>query len=109
MIDLVRVTGGQVEAAASVAGKEAYTSANIPDIEIRDIGRDKGDLRKDITSAVSLIFKKILNESYQAVVQGKMVDLKGVAKEGLNSIVNDVKEKSGVKGWFGLDKKKETN
>ena len=102
IVEHLAVSGGQVNVAAALAGKKAESSVSLPNIEMKDIGKEKSGAK--VKEVISNVLNKIFDTAYQAVVKEKLVDLKGAAEESLNSVVESVKEKSGLKNWFGFGK-----
>ena len=86
VVDLVSVSDGQVNIAASIAGKGAGAGIPLPNIEIKDIGKEKDKSGKSLSETVVVILKKILNTSYQAVVEKGLGGLKDVANDGIKAL-----------------------
>ena len=102
VIDRLAVSGGEINVAAALVGQTASASVPLPTIEMKDIGKEKSGA--GIKETISKVLDKIFDTAYQTVVKEKLVDLKDAAKESLNSVVESVKEKSGLKDWFGFGK-----
>lgn len=101
IVKKIEVVGGSVNLAASLAGQSASASVPLPDIEMKDVGKAKKG-GASIAETATAVLNKIFNSAYDAVVKSKLVDLKSVAEDGMNKVVESVKEKSGIKNWFGL-------
>ncbi|MBR5483036.1 MAG: hypothetical protein IKV11_03105 [Alphaproteobacteria bacterium] len=86
VVDLVSVSDGQVNIAASIAGKGTGAGIPLPNIEIKDIGKEKDKSGKSLSETVVVILKKILNTSYQAVVEKGLGGLKDVANDGIKAL-----------------------
>ena len=86
VVDLVSVSDGQVNIAASIAGKGTGAGIPLPNIEIKDIGKEKDKSGKSLSETVVVILKKILNASYQAVVEKGLGGLKDVANDGIKAL-----------------------
>lgn len=104
-VDLVKVSGGQVNIAASIAGHGTSAGIPLPDIELKGIGREKADSGKGIVETVTLILKKILNTSYETVVNKGLGGLKDLSLDGVKAMedtANSLKEeaKGLLKGIF---------
>ena len=104
LIKKLSVTDGNVNLAASVAGHGAAAAIALPNIEMRDIGKEKSGNGSNPIQVATAVLNKIFTSAYDAVVKSKLVDLKSVAEDSMNKVLESVKEKSGVKGWFGLSK-----
>ena len=104
LIKSLIVADGNVNLAASVAGHGAAATISLPDIKMQDIGKEKSGNGSNPIEVVTAVLNKIFNSTYEAVVKSKLVDLKSVAEDSMNKVIESVKEKSGVKGWFGLKK-----
>lgn len=100
IIKQILVDGGEINVAASIAGQTASAGVTLPAIELKNIGEDKNGA--DIVETATMVLKKILTTGYETVVKSQLVDLQGVAEGSLDNVLDSVKEKSGVKGWFGL-------
>ena len=68
------------------------------------ISAKKNNNGASIADTLSVVLEKIFNTAYDTVLSSKLADLKGAAEESLNSVVDSVKEKSGLKDWFGFGK-----
>lgn len=101
IVKKIEVIDGSVNLAASLAGQSASASVPLPDIEMKDVGKAKSG-GASIAETATAVLNKIFNSAYDAVVKSKLVDLKSVAEDGMNKVVESVKEKSGIKNWFGL-------
>ena len=101
VVDLVNVDDGKVNLAASVAGQGAAAGIPLPAIKITDIGRDKGKTGTSLAETVSIIIKKILTASYQAVVEKGLANVKDAAVDGVKA-VGDTAEGvvDSTKGFF---------
>ena len=89
---------------ASVAGHGAAVAIALPNIEMRDVGKEKSGNGSNPIQVATAVLNKIFTSAYDAVVKSKLVDLKSVAEDSMNKVLESVKEKSGVKDWFGLSK-----
>lgn len=104
-VDLVNVSGGQVNIAASIAGHGTAAGIPLPEIELKGIGREKADNGKGIVETVTLILKKILNTSYETVINKGLGGLKDLSLDGVKAVedtANSLKEeaKGLLKGIF---------
>jgi len=104
VINNIDVVDGNINFAASLAGHAASASVPLPAINMKDIGKEKSNRGMNPVEAASAVLKKIFNAAYDTAIKSKLVDLKDVAETGMNKVVESVKEKSGLKGWFGLGK-----
>lgn len=87
VVDLVNVNDGKVNVAASIAGQGAAAGIPLPNIKITDIGRDKNNTQgTNLAETVSIIIKKILNASYQAVVDKGLAGVKDAAVDGVKAV-----------------------
>lgn len=108
-VDLVKVTDGKVNIAASIAGQGASAGVPLPTIELKGIGREKNSEGKGIVETVSLVLKKILNASYDAVIKEGLGGLKDIAADGkkaVEDVAGGLKDtanglKDGAKDLFG--------
>lgn len=104
-VDLVKVSGGQVNVAASIAGHGTSAGIPLPDIELKGIGREKADSGKGIVETVTLVLKKILNTSYETVINQGLGGLKDLSLDGVKAVedtANSLKDeaKGLLKGIF---------
>ena len=104
VISDLSVTGGNINLAASLAGRATSASVPLPTIKMQDIGKEKGKNGAGIIDTLSVVLQKIFDTAYDTVVKSKLVDLKSAAEDSLNNVVNGIKEKSGLKDWFGFGK-----
>ncbi len=104
VVNRLKVAGGSINVAASLAGHAASASVPLPEIKMQDIGKEKNNNGASIADTLSVVLQKIFNTAYDTVLSSKLADLKGAAEESLNSVVDSVKEKSGLKDWFGFGK-----
>lgn len=104
IISDLSVTGGNINLAASLAGRATSASVPLPTIKMQDIGKEKGKNGAGIIDTLSVVLQKIFDTAYDTVVKSKLVDLKSAAEDSLNNVVNGIKEKSGLKDWFGFGK-----
>lgn len=104
IISDLSVTGGNINLAASLAGRAASASVPLPTIKMQNIGKEKGKNGAGIVDTLSAVLQKIFDTAYDTVVKSKLVDLKSAAENSLNNVVNGIKEKSGLKDWFGFGK-----
>ena len=86
VVDLVTVTSGKVNIAASIAGQGAAAGIPLPKIEIKDIGREKNSSGMGIAETVTFVLKKILTVSYETVVEKGLGGLKDVATDGVKAV-----------------------
>ncbi|MBR1649403.1 MAG: hypothetical protein IJ689_07405 [Alphaproteobacteria bacterium] len=100
-VDLVKVEDGKINIAASIAGEGAAAGIALPSIEIKDIGREKNSSGKGIVETTAVILKKILNASYQTVVNQGLGNLKNVATDGIKALKDNAEStKENAKGLF---------
>ncbi len=104
VVNKLTVSGGNINLAASLAGRAASTSVPLPTIEMKDIGKEKNKNGAGITDTLSTILHKIFSTASETIVSSKLVDAKNAAAESLNSVVDGIKEKSGLKELFGFGK-----
>lgn len=104
IIEHLTVCGGNIALAASLAGQKSSVEVPLPKIKMQDIGKEKNKNGTDIADTISVVLQKIFDTAYQTVVKSKLVDLKSAAEDSLNNVVDSIKEKSGLKNWFGLGK-----
>ena len=99
IIKLVRVSGAELQAIAPLQGTENAVKLDIPTIEIKGIGENKkgGD---SIVSSISTILNKILSDASKTAVKAQLGDLKNVAQENMNNVVDGVKDKVKNLGIF---------
>ena len=99
IIKLVKVNEGELRAITPLQNDKHALDIKLPSITLTDIGADKKG--ESITASISKILTKILNTASQTVVQNNLGDLKNVAKENLDNVVGDVKDKIKNIGIFG--------
>ena len=104
IISDLSVTGGNINLAASLAGRATSASVPLPTIKMQNIGKEKGKNGAGIVDTLSAVLQKIFDTAYDTVVKSKLVDLKSAAENSLNNVVNGIKDKSGLKDWFGFGK-----
>ncbi len=83
--------------AAVVKGKEV--SITLPDIEMKNIGEEKQ--KKSIPEVIASVMNKVLETASKAVVQNNLNNLKDVARENLEGVVGNVKDRVKELGIFG--------
>lgn len=83
--------------AASMGQEVAIT---LPTIEMSNIGQKSSSKGTDIPTVIASIITKILNVASQTVVQNNLSDLENVAKENLNNVVGNVKDRVKTLGIF---------
>lgn len=93
------VRNGEISVAATAAADLTQTTVKLPEITLTNIGEDKKGAT--IAETVSKVLTKIINTAYQTVVDSKITDLKNVAKENLNNVVGNVKDRVKEFGIFG--------
>ena len=96
---MVKVNEGELRAITPLQNDKHALDIKLPSITLTDIGADKKG--ESITASISKILTKILNTASQTVVQNNLGDLKNVAKENLDNVVGDVKDKIKNIGIFG--------
>ena len=105
VINVLSVTNGEINLAASLAGKGANAAIPLPAIELKDIGREKGNEGKSIAETASDVLKKILDTAYETVVKQGFAGLKNLAEDSakaLEGAAQDLKDsaKGLLKGIF---------
>lgn len=100
IIKLVKITGGELKALAQMQGKESSVALKMPEITLTNIGGDKKD-GASIASSIGVIFNKMLATASQTVINAQLGDLKNVAQENMNNVVDGVKDKVKTLGIFG--------
>lgn len=105
VINVLSVTNGEINLAASLAGKGANAAIPLPTIELKDIGREKGNEGKSIAETASDVLKKILDTAYETVVKQGFAGLKNLAEDSakaLEGAAQDLKDsaKGLLKGIF---------
>ena len=98
------VSGGEINLAASIAGQSASARVPLPTIEMNDIGKQKNQNGTNIADTLSAILQKIFSTAYNTVVNSKLADMKTTAEESLNSVVEGIKNKSGLKKLLNFAK-----
>ncbi len=100
-VDLVKVTDGKINIAASIAGKGTSANIPLPTIELKDIGREKNNSGQGIVETITIVLKKILTVSYETVVNKGLGGLKDMATDGIKA-ANDTADgvKDGAKGFL---------
>lgn len=93
------VRGGEVSVAASAAADLTKTTVKLPEITLNNIGEEKKGAT--VAETISKVLSKVINTAYTTVVDSKITDLKNVAKENLNNVVGDVKDRIKEMGIFG--------
>lgn len=93
------VKGGEIKAVAVT--ELASASVKLPDIHMKNIGKEKGKSGDSVATAISKIITKILSTASKTIVDSKISDLKGVAEENLNNVVGGVKDRVKEFGIFG--------
>lgn len=86
VINLLNVTGGNINVGASLGGKGATADVPLPDIQLKDIGRENGKEGKSIAETVSDVLKKILDTAYETVVKQGLSGLKNLAEDGAKAL-----------------------
>ncbi len=99
IIKKVIIAGGEIKAETNLSEKSSALDVKLPEITLKDIGGDKKG--ESIASSISKIFAKILNTASQTVVKSGLNDVKNIAKENLDNVVGDVKDKVKSFGIFG--------
>lgn len=103
VLDIVNITSGNIEAAVDIAGRANSLTVPLPTITLNKIGENKSESLAEVSSDV---LKTILQKSMQAVMNSGDLDLKKIADENMDGIVEKVKEKTGFFGLFGKKEKK---
>lgn len=104
VINSLNVIDGNINLAASLAGHESTASVPLPTIKMQNIGKEKNNNGTDVVATLSTILQKIFETAFDTAVKSKLVDLKSTAEDSLNNVINGIKEKSGLKDWFGFGK-----
>lgn len=91
----LQIKGAKLAAAAM--GKEI--SVTLPDITMKNIGEEKKE--KSIPEVIADVMNKILSTASQAVVKNNLSNLEDVAKENLQEVVGNVKDRVKELGIFG--------
>ena len=99
IIKLVRVEGTELSVQSSIPNAKSGIEVGLPLIEIKNIG-DKNN-GQTIAQSISTILTKIFNTASKAVVDNQLGDLKNIAKENLNNVVDGVKDRIKLNGIFG--------
>lgn len=103
VIDMVKVASGTIDAVMNVSGHTNSVAVDMPSITLNNIG---GEKPQTLSDGLMEIFTTVLQKAMQTVVNANVTDLKQIADDNMNGIVDKVKEKIGLFGLFG--KKEET-
>lgn len=98
VIKNIDVTDGKIDAVMNVAGNTNSVSVVLPNINMKNVGEEK---KQNIAQTVVEVVNQVLKTALNTVVNANVSDLKGVADENMNNIVDKVKEKVGNLGLFG--------
>ena len=71
---------------------------------MNDIGKQKNQNGTNIADTLSAVLQKIFSTAYNTVVNSKLADMKTTAEESLNSVVEGIKNKSGLKKLLNFAK-----
>ena len=99
VIRKVTVQEGELKAVSNIPGDKGLVDVKLPEIILTDIGGQKKS--ENVVASVTKILNKILTTASQTVVKSGLNDLKNVAKENLDNVVGDVKNKVKSFGIFG--------
>ena len=99
VIRKVTVKEGELKAVSNIPGDKGLVDVKLPEIILTDIGGQKKS--ENVVASVTKILNKILTTASQTVVKSGLNDLKNVAKENLDNVVGDVKNKVKSFGIFG--------
>ena len=99
VIRKVTVKEGELKAVSNIPGDKGLVDVKLPEIILTDIGGQKK--AENVVASVTKILNKILTTASQTVVKSGLNDLKNVAKENLDNVVGDVKNKVKSFGIFG--------
>lgn len=94
VIDSLVISGGKIELAANIAGQAASASVDLPAIEMKDIGKNK---KMSIVETISLVMNKILNTSYESVVNSNAANIENIAKDTINKVLENATEGKKIK------------
>ncbi len=86
IINLLDVTGGKINIGASFSEKGATMTVPLPDIQLKDIGRENGKKGKSITETTSYLLKKIFDTAYDTIVKQGLSGLKNLVEDGAKSL-----------------------
>lgn len=101
VVKLVKITGAELNALMPTSeGNEDSVSLKMPDITLTNIGEEKKD-GTNIAASIATIFNKMLATASQTVVKAQLGNLKNIAQENMNNVVDDVKDKVKNLGIFG--------
>ena len=99
IIKKVIVNGGLISAVENLTKGENTLSIPLPSIEINGIGEKNNG--QDIKEVMTTVLKSILDTATKTVAKSKLQNLKAVAQENLDSVVDGVKDRINLKGIFG--------
>ncbi len=99
IIKLVSINEGELKVISPLQSNDTALDVKLPSITLKNIGEEKKG--ESIASSISKILSKILATASQTVVSNNLGNLKDVAKENLNNVVGDVKDKIKNIGIFG--------
>lgn len=88
--------GATIEAGVNVLNKVEEKSVTMPELVLTNLGAN----HETPVQIISKVLNKIVTEASQTVINSGMNNLKAVARENLDKVVNDVKEKVNLKGLF---------
>lgn len=88
--------GATIEAGVNVLNKVEEKSVIMPELVLTNLGAN----HETPVQIISKVLNKIVTEASQTVINSGMNNLKAVARENLDKVVNDVKEKVNLKGLF---------
>ena len=98
VIDMFNLAGGNIAAVMNVAGNLNSVEVAMPTITMNNLGEKKS---QTLPETVINILTTVLQKAMQVVVSSNVMDLKQVANDNMNGIIDTVKEKVGLFGLFG--------
>ncbi len=99
VIKLVKISGAELQALTPVQGQANSVTLKMPEITLTNIGENQKS-GIGVAESIAIIFNKMLSTASQTVVNAQLGDLKNVAQENMNNVVDGVKDKVKSIGIF---------
>lgn len=93
------VDGGEIQVVANINGQTNNLKVKLPTIIMKNIGGEQKGA--SVAATISKVINVILSTASKTVVESQLADIKGVADENLNQVVDGVKDRVGELGIFG--------
>ena len=99
VIRSIVINDGQLNALTALQDDKTKASVKFPSVTLTGIGEEKKGT--SVVEATTKILTEVLRVASKTVVDSGLNNLKDIAKENLNNVVDGVKDRVGVKGLFG--------